>query len=45
MNALLNLKKGKNDTVEYLLDIAEKTEKKNEDFKTFINKAYNGEAE
>lgn len=36
LKALLNLKDGKNDTVEFLLDIAEKTE----DLENLINASY-----
>ncbi|GAA6223568.1 transient receptor potential cation channel subfamily V member 1-like [Lates japonicus] len=36
LKALLNLKDGKNDTIEYLLDVAEKTG----DFENFINASY-----
>lgn len=36
LKALLNLKDGKNDTVEFLLDIAEKTE----DLEHLINASY-----
>lgn len=53
MKALLSLKRGQNNTVEYFIDIAEKhaalTEKKtgekNDDLKKFINAAYTGTGE
>lgn len=53
MKALQNLKDGKNDTIEKLIDIAEKqakltaeeTGKKNDYFKNFINAPYKGEGE